>query len=84
MLNLYQYANDVSSIFANIPFVLIAYLYFIEYALLDIGSINNNENLKKKRMIMEVRYYWTYMLKGDQNTQNTQNDNIIGEFMKNA
>jgi len=48
MLNLYQYANDVSSIFANIPFVLIAYLYFIEYALLDIGSINNNENLKKK------------------------------------
>jgi len=33
---------------------------------------------------MEVRYYWTYMLKGDQNTQNTQNDNIIGEFMKNA
>ena len=45
MLNLYQYANDISSILANIPFVLIAYLCFIEYALLDIGSINNNENI---------------------------------------
>jgi len=74
MFNLYQYANGISSIlYANISFVLIAYLCFIEYALL---GMSNNENIKK---CDDESYILLNVLKKDQNTKYIMYNNIVTE-----
>lgn len=69
IFNLYQYANGVSSIFANISVVLIAYSCFIEHALLEDDEIIMGI-LKQERDDESHTYYRTCILKGEMYVQN--------------